>query len=61
MTLDNGVEAWSFSFSQYVQNAVSNVKTYLKKLDMKLPKKSPALFISGYRPEIDIIIELDAK
>ena len=48
-------------FSQYVQNAVSNVETYIKKLDIKLPNKYPAPFTSGYCPELDIITKMDAK
>jgi len=38
--LENNVEAWSFSSSQYVQNAVENVEEYLKKIDISLPKKA---------------------
>ena len=29
VTLENGTKCWSFSSSQYVQNAVSNVEAYL--------------------------------
>jgi hypothetical protein len=36
--LDNGRKAWSFSSSQYTQNAVKNVETYLKKRGESLPK-----------------------
>ena len=31
--LDNGVECWAFSSSQYVQSAVKNVEEYLSKQD----------------------------
>ena len=37
VTLNNGVEAWSFSSSQYVQAAVKNVEEYLSKEGRKLP------------------------
>ena len=60
VTLSNGVEAWSFSSSQYVQNAVSNVEKYLASKGQKLqakPVKAP--FTSGYRPECDTSTELD--
>ena len=59
VTLDNGQEAWSFSSSQYVQAAVSNVEEYLKKRGQSLPAKAPAPFATGYRPEIDVTDELN--
>ena len=40
---------------------MSNVKTYLKKLDIKLSKKYPEPFTSGYCPELDITPDLDSK
>ena len=40
VTLDNGVEAWSFSSLQYVQNDISNVEEYLKKKGKSLPKRA---------------------
>ena len=49
VNLENGVESWSFSSSQKVQNAVLDVETYIKKLDTKLPKKDPAPFTSSCR------------
>ena len=33
--LENGVNAWAFSSSQYVQTAVKNVEEYLKSEDSK--------------------------
>ena len=39
VTLDNGVDAWSFSSSQYVQNAVANIEDHLHKQGKKLPKR----------------------
>jgi hypothetical protein len=38
VTLENGMDAWSFSSSQYVQNAVNNVEAHLKKQSKSLPK-----------------------
>ena len=61
VTLDNGVEAWPFSSSQSIQNYISNVETYLKKLYMKLLKKYIEPFTSGYHTEFDITPELYAK
>ena len=48
VTLENGVKAWSFSSSQYVQGAVSNVETYLKKQNKLLPRKCPTPLSAGY-------------
>jgi len=59
VTLNNGQEAWSFSSSQYVQAAVSNVEDYLKKRGKSFPAKAPAPFTTGYRPEIDVTEELN--
>jgi hypothetical protein len=59
VTLENEVQAWSFSSSQYVQNAVSNIEKYLHKLGKNLPKRATAPFTIGYRPEIDVSQQLD--
>ena len=58
VTLENGVQSWCFSSSQYIQNAVNNVEDYLLKQGEKgLPSaKSP--WPSNYRPEIDISPDL---
>jgi len=42
VTLNNGQEACSFSSSQYVQAAMSNVEDYLKKRGKSFPAKAPA-------------------
>ena len=54
VTLKNGVTFWSFSLSQYSQNAVNNVENYLlKQGEKQLPcTKSP--WPSNYCPEIDV-------
>ena len=56
--LENGVQAWSFSSSQYVQNAVQNVEDYLAKRQLKLPTRAKSPWTANYRPEIDITPEL---
>ena len=61
VTLDNGIEAWSFSSSQYVQAAVDNVETHLKRSDRTLKAKATAPMTSNYRPETDVTPELDAS
>ena len=61
VTLENGVRAWAFSSSQYVQAAVNNVEEYLKGRGMKLPKKASSPLKGDYRPEIDITTELNGK
>ena len=59
MNLPNGVEAWAFSSSQYVQATVKNVEEYLGKKGMKLKKGVKAPFTSSYRLEVDGNEELD--
>ncbi len=59
--LENGVECWAFSSSQYVQAAVKNVEEYLSKKDnvnWKLPAKAETPMQTSYRPEIDVSPEL---
>ena len=59
MKLPNGVEAWAFSSSQYVQAAIKNVEGYLDQNGINLKKNVKALFTSDYRPEIDRSKEFD--
>lgn len=64
VTLDNGVGAWAFGSSQYIQNAVKNVESYIAKPEngqRKLPKRVETPTRTAYRPEIDITPELGAK
>ena len=56
--LANGAKCWSFSSSQYIQNAVRNVEEYLAKSGEKLPSRVKSPWPSNYRPEIDISPEL---
>ena len=58
ITLENGVKAWAFGSTQYVQAAVRNVEEHLKKTGEKLPYKAPTPLSSNYRPEIDVSLEL---
>jgi hypothetical protein len=58
ITLENGVKAWTFSSSQYVQAAVSNVEGYLQARHLQLPTKANTPLTSGYRPEVDVSPEL---
>ena len=59
VTLDNGVDAWAFSSSQYVQAAVKNVESYLaKQKRWKLPRKAETPMQTTYRPELDVSPEL---
>ena len=54
VTLENGVLAWAFGSSQYVQSAIANVERYLKTKNESLPKRASAPFTTNYRPEIDV-------
>ena len=53
VTLNNGATCWSFSSSQYIQNAVKNVEEHLEKQGKKLCPSTKAPWTSGYRPETD--------
>ena len=57
--LENGAKELAFSSSQYVQEAVQNVGSYLKEQDLKLPAQAGAPFSPNYRPEIDETAELE--
>ena len=64
MELENGVKAWAFGSSQYVQAAVKNVEEYLSKEEnkrWKLPRKAETPLSTSYRPELDVTPELDGR
>ena len=46
--LENGIKAWSFSSSQYVQAAVQNVEKYLKEKVKKFPSRAETPLGSDY-------------
>ena len=59
--LENGVWAWSFSSSQYVQSAVKNVEEYIgkpKNSHLKILSKAETPLMTSYRPELDVSPEL---
>ena len=59
--LENGVWAWSFSSSQYVQSTVKNVEEYIGKSEnshLKIPSKAETPLMTSYRPELDVSPEL---
>ena len=59
--LGNGVWAWSFSLSQYVQSAIKNVEEYVGKPEnshLKIPSKAETPLMTSYRPELDVSPEL---
>jgi hypothetical protein len=61
--LDNGVEAWAFSSSQYVRAAVANVESYVSEKSearWKIPAKAETPLRTSYRPELDTSPELQA-
>jgi hypothetical protein len=58
VTLATGSEAWCFSSSQYIQNAVKNVQDHLALEGRTLPSKAKSPWTSNYRPEIDTSSEL---
>ena len=56
--LENGISAWSFSSSQYVQAAVGNVENQLKDQGSSLPTRCSSPIARNYRQDIDISPEL---
>ena len=60
VTLENGRKCWSFSSSQYVQNAVKNVEEYRDRIGLKPLKKTKSPWPSNYRPEADVTPELSS-
>ena len=52
VVLENGLTAWYFSLSKYVQPAVKNVKESLAKKDAKLSSCANAPLSSNYIPDI---------
>jgi hypothetical protein len=57
----NQVDAWAMNSSQYIQEAVSNAKDWMKKNqpDNQWRKHASAPFSTKYHPEIDFTPELD--
>ena len=59
--LDNGLDAWAASSSQYVQAAIRNVEEYVEKSQdkrWKVPNKVETPMRLTYRPELDVSEEL---
>ena len=62
--LENGVWAWSFSSSQFVQSAVKNVEEYIEKSEnshLKIPSKAETPLTTSYRLELDVSPELTPR
>ncbi len=61
-TFDDGTVAWGLSPSEYVQQAVRNVETFLKtNLDGRysLPKRAKNPFPCDYAPDEDVSLLLE--
>ena len=56
--LENGVHAWAFSSSQYVQQAVANTEKFLERNRGRLPTRAETPLQTSYRPELDVSPEL---
>ena len=50
--VENGMKAWAFRSSQYIQAAIENVEIYTQKCGWRLPKTNTPLN-TVYRPELD--------
>jgi hypothetical protein len=59
--LPNGVSAWAMSSSQYIQEAVKSIETYLDEHGLSLPAKATTPLTSNYRPELDVSPKLDPE
>ena len=59
VTLENMVEAWAFSSSQYVQATVKNVEESLAKQGAKLPARANTPLSSNYSSKIDVTDKLE--
>ena len=59
--LENGVEAWGFSPTKYVQEAINNVERYLREKmgDRRLPTKWKGTWPNDYDPTVDETEPLD--
>jgi hypothetical protein len=63
-TIEDGTSAWGLSPTKYVQQAVRNVKTYLKTnlgRRYSLPKRGDNLFPVDYAPEEDVILLMEPE
>ena len=56
---DNGYDSWAMSSDDYVEDAVAEVVEDLHKQGLKLKGKAYHPYESGYRPEMDVMEELD--
>ena len=54
VVLENGMEAWGFSSSQDMPEAIKNVKRHLVTKDQKLPARPDTPIQTSYRPELDV-------
>ena len=57
--LENGIKAWAFGSSQYIQSVVKNLESYIAKKGLNLRPRATTPITSGYRPELDVSTELD--
>jgi hypothetical protein len=58
---DIGKSRWAMSSQNYTKKAIAEVERELKQVGKYLPSKAPTPIVGGYRPELDITDELDAK
>ena len=62
VSLPNGINCWTMASSKYIQGVMKNVVVTLKdKFQLSLPKNSKNPFPIDYRPEVDVLAELDAN
>ena len=59
--LPNGVEAYAWSMSQYVQTAVESLEKKIDKMGLKLSKRCTLPMANNYHPELDTSEELSVE
>ena len=57
----NEYECWMMSSYDYVQAAIKNIEEKLQQTSEKLSRKAPSHMASGYRPELDLTLELNSS
>jgi hypothetical protein len=59
--LTNGEKVWAASSDTYVKKAVAEVKRELSYIERQLKSNIKSPFPSGYRPDLDLTLELDPR
>ena len=61
LTTSSGKKIWTQGSSAYIQEAMKNIEEWLMECNMKLPTCLDTPMSTGYCPELDISLALDAE